>query len=48
MTTKFKTGDRVRWNSEAGMVSGTKITVHISDFDYKGYRHHASAQDPQY
>ncbi len=48
MTTKFKTGDRVRWNSEAGIVSGTIIEVHTSDFDYKGYRHHASAQDPQY
>ena len=46
MTTKFKIGDHVSWNSEAGRVSGTIIAVH--NFDYKGYTHHASADDPQY
>jgi hypothetical protein len=44
----FKIGDHVRWNSEAGHVSGTIIAVHTSDFDYKGYVHHASPDDPQY
>ena len=48
MTQRFKIGDHVRWNSEAGHVSGTIITVHTSDFDYKGYVHHASPDDPQY
>ena len=48
MTSKFKVGDYVSWNSEAGRVSGTIIKVHTRDFDYKGYRHHASADDPQY
>lgn len=48
MTKTFKTGDHVRWNSEAGHVSGTIIKVHTSDFDYKGYTHHASKDDPQY
>jgi hypothetical protein len=48
MTKRFKIGDHVRWNSEAGHVSGTIIAVHISDFDYKGYVHHASPGDPQY
>jgi hypothetical protein len=38
----------VRWNSEAGHVTGTIIAVHTSDFDYKGHRHRASAQEPQY
>jgi Hypervirulence associated proteins TUDOR domain len=28
MTHKFKVGDRVTWNSEAGHVSGTIIKVH--------------------
>ncbi len=48
MTAKFKKGDHVSWNSEAGRVSGTIIAVHTADFEYKGYTHHASADDPQY
>jgi hypothetical protein len=48
MTERFKIGDHVRWNSEAGHVSGTIIAVHTSDFDYKGTVHHASPDDPQY
>ena len=45
---KFKVGDHVRWNSEAGLVSGRITKVHHSDFDYKGHRHHASEDKPQY
>ena len=41
MAERFKIGDHVRWNSEAGWVSGTIIAIHTSDFDYKGYTHHA-------
>lgn len=48
MERKFKIGDHVTWNSEAGHVSGTIIKVHKKDFDYKGYKHHASKEDPQY
>lgn len=48
MDTLFKTGDHVQWNSEAGIVSGVIIRVHTSDFDYKGYTHHATPEDPQY
>lgn len=48
MVGKFAVGDHVRWNSEAGRVSGTIIAVHMRDFDYKGYTHHATADDPQY
>jgi len=48
MARKFKIGDHVSWNSEAGHVSGKIIRVHTRDFDYKGYRHHASEEDPQY
>jgi len=48
MTTKFKVGDHVRWNSEAGHVSGKVVKVHKSDTDYHGYTHHASPEDPQY
>ena len=45
---KFKIGEHVTWNSEAGHVSGTIIKIHVRDFDYKGYKHHASKEDPQY
>ncbi len=45
---KFHNGDHVTWNSEAGHVSGTVIKVHTKDFDYKGHRHHATAESPQY
>lgn len=48
MSKKFKKGDHVSWNSEAGHVSGTIIAVHTKDFTYKGYTHHASQDDPQY
>jgi len=45
---RFRIGDHVSWNSEAGRVSGTIIAVHTRDFDYKGHRRHASEDDPQY
>ena len=48
MTQAFKVGDHVKWNSEAGIVSGKIIKIHFEDFDYKGYTHHASKDDPQY
>lgn len=48
MTHKFKIGDHVNWNSEAGRVSGKIIKVHTKNVDYKGYTHHATADDPQY
>ena len=45
---KFKVGDHVRWNSEAGHVSGRIIKVHTRGFDYKGHVHHANRDKPQY
>jgi hypothetical protein len=49
MKTKgFEVGDHVAWNSEAGRVSGRIVKVHTTDVDYKGYTHHASADDPQF
>jgi hypothetical protein len=44
----FKIHDRVSWNSEAGRVSGTIVRVHTSNFDHRGYTHHASPDVPQY
>jgi hypothetical protein len=48
MTRTFKIGDHVRWNSEAGRVSGTIIAIHTRDFLYKGHIHRATEADPQY
>jgi hypothetical protein len=45
---RFKVGDHVSWNSEAGRVRGRIIKVHAKDVDWKGYVHHASKDDPQY
>lgn len=44
----FNVGDHVRWNSDAGQVSGRIVKVHVADFDYKGHRHRASPAKPQY
>ena len=48
MATRFKVGDHVSWNSEAGRVRGRIVKVHAKDVDWKGYVHHASKDDPQY
>jgi hypothetical protein len=47
-TDRFKIGDRVRWNSEAGHVEGTIVRVHTRNFSVNGYTHHASPDAPQY
>ncbi|AWN17915.1 DUF2945 domain-containing protein [Salinisphaera sp. LB1] len=48
MEHKFKVGDHVSWDSEAGRVSGTIIKTHTQDFDYKGHTRRASPDAPQY
>jgi hypothetical protein len=48
MTAKFKRGDHVEWNSEAGRVRGVIIKKVVCDVRFKGYVHHASKEEPQY
>jgi hypothetical protein len=48
MAGRFRVGDRVSWNSEAGRVRGRIVKVHTRNVSYKGYTHHATADDPQY
>ena len=48
MTTRFKIGDHVGWNSEAGQVSGRIVKVHTRNFEHKGYTRHATPDEPQY
>jgi hypothetical protein len=47
-THTFKVGDHVRWNSEAGRVSGTIKKKITSEISFKGYTGHASKEEPQY
>lgn len=44
----FKFGDHVRWNSEAGYVSGVIRKIQKHDFTWKGYKRHCSEDEPQY
>ena len=48
MTAKFKVGDHVSWNSEAGRVRGMIVKVHKGAINYKGHIHRATPDDPQY
>ena len=47
-TERFKVGDHVRWNSEAGHVTGHIIRVVTSEIPFKTYTVHASEAEPQY
>ena len=48
MTHHFKVGDHVEWNSEAGRVRGKIKKKHTSEITFKGYKVHASKEEPQY
>ena len=48
MRRRFRIGDHVTWNSEAGRVRGRILKIHTKDVEYKGYTHHASKDEPQY
>jgi hypothetical protein len=44
MTHKFKVGDQVEWNSEAGRVRGAIEKKITSEVTFKGYTVHASKE----
>jgi hypothetical protein len=48
MAKTFKRGDRVTWNSEAGRVTGIVQKKITSEIVFKGYKRHASKEEPQY
>jgi hypothetical protein len=48
MARKFKVGDHVEWNSEAGRVRGTIKKTVRSPIKFKGYTVRASKEEPQY
>jgi hypothetical protein len=45
---RYKRGDHVSWNSEAGRVRGRITRVVTSEIEFKGYTVHASRDEPQY
>ena len=48
MSTKFKVGDAVHWNSEAGDIHGKVTKVHLKDVEFMGKHRPASKDEPQY
>jgi hypothetical protein len=48
MNTKFKVGDAVHWNSEAGDIKGKVTKVHLNDVEFMGKHRPASKDEPQY
>lgn len=48
MSTAFKVGDSVRWNSEVGHVLGKVTQVHVKDCEFMGRTRRASSEAPQY
>jgi Hypervirulence associated proteins TUDOR domain len=48
MAKTFKRGDHVKWNSEAGRVTGIVQKKITSETVFKGYKRHASKEEPQY
>jgi hypothetical protein len=48
MPINFKHGDHVEWNSEAGRVRGTIKKKVTSQIIFKGYKRHATKDEPQY
>ncbi|MBD8044670.1 DUF2945 domain-containing protein [Arthrobacter sp. Sa2BUA2] len=48
MSDQLRVGDRVRWNSRTGAVTGEITEVHTSDFEFMGRRRLCSETEPQY
>jgi hypothetical protein len=48
MASDLKRGDHVEWNSEAGRVRGTVQKKVTREITFKGYKRHASKEEPQY
>ena len=48
MASDLKRGDHVEWNSEAGRVRGTIQKKATREIVFKGYKRHASKEEPQY
>lgn len=45
---EFEIGDHVRWNSEAGFVTGVITKKHTQDIEFAGRTRRCTADEPQY
>ncbi|MBA1272421.1 hypervirulence associated TUDOR domain-containing protein [Stutzerimonas azotifigens] len=48
MSQSYKTGEKVKWNSEAGWIEGEIVKVHTRDTEFMGRIRRASTEEPQY
>ncbi|MER2298940.1 MAG: DUF2945 domain-containing protein [Pseudomonas sp.] len=48
MSNRYKAGDHVKWNSEAGVIHGKVVKVHVQDVEFCGRQRHCSKGAPQY
>ncbi|WNW10190.1 DUF2945 domain-containing protein [Pseudomonas sp. DTU_2021_1001937_2_SI_NGA_ILE_001] len=48
MSSAFKKGDTVTWNSEAGVIHGKVVKKHTEDVEFRGRTRHCSKDQPQY
>lgn len=48
LMSRFAVGDHVRWDSEAGSVTGVITKRHTGDVDYKGHVRCCTEHEPQY
>lgn len=48
MSSAFKKGDTVTWNSEAGVIHGKVVKKHTEDVGFRGRTRHCSKDQPQY
>ncbi|KRE42936.1 DUF2945 domain-containing protein [Knoellia sp. Soil729] len=48
MSKDFAIGDHVRWNSEAGEVTGVITAKHVKDTEFMGRMRRCSPEDPQF
>ncbi len=48
MSQRYRNGDKVKWNSEAGWIEGEIVKVHTSDTEFRGRTRRARPEEPQY
>ena len=48
MAAKFKKGDHVEWNSEAGVIKGIVVRRYTKKVEWRGRIRHATPSEPQY
>ena len=45
---EYQVGEQVRWNSDAGHITGKITKIHVKDFEFMGRMRRCSQDKPQY